>query len=126
MVLLLHGAYAADSLLIWGESAAVASARAKSGRRRSPATPPRSPFDAGPATLLEAAALGGLPTDAAQPRPLTLFPPSAAGRPLSSSSLIEPPSTATEPYALEPWRVAALQYPAASALALLCARQGKR
>jgi SNF2 family DNA or RNA helicase len=127
MVLLLHGAVADGSLLIWGETSRSAPAQSIQRRRaRSSGEPPVSPFDAGAGGLVAGAKEGGLSVSAVPVRQATLFLPTLDGLPLASSPLIETPAVRTGEASLGAWRVSALDFPLALAIEPLCACQGKR
>jgi hypothetical protein len=122
MVLLLHGAVADGSLLIWGETSRSAAARPVQRRRaRSSGEPPVSPFDAGAGGLVAGAKEGGLSVSAVPVRRATLFLPTLDGLPLASSPLIETPAVRTGEASLGAWRVSALDFPLALAIEPLCA-----
>ncbi|MDQ2802355.1 MAG: DEAD/DEAH box helicase [Pseudomonadota bacterium] len=126
MVLLLHGAVADGSLLMWGETPRSAKQRAIRRRRGSKSAIPTSPFDAGTEALVAATREGGLFVVDVPVRQVALFLPSREGRPLASSPLIEDPDERTGEMSLEAWRVWALDFPLAQAIEPLCACLGKR
>ena len=126
MVLLLHGAVADGSLLIWGESGRPARQHVPQRRTRPASKPPVSPFDVGAEVLVASAKGGGLSIADVPVRQITLFLPSLEGRPLASSPLIEAATERTSEASLAAWRVSALDFSAALAIEPLCACQGKR
>ena len=127
MVLLLHGAVADGSLLIWGETGRSAAAKpVQRQRARSTGEPPASPFDAGGEALVAGAKEGGLSVAAVPVRQVTLFLPTLDRLPLASSPLIETPAVRMGEASLGAWRVSALDFPLALAIEPLCACQGKR
>jgi SNF2 family DNA or RNA helicase len=91
-VIVLHGAFAAGDLLVWGEIP-------KTNRRSRKYV---SPYDAGAKTLLAA-----LP-DSGKTRPAIAWLPTVAGQPLPSSPLISSEPAGAGACALEPWEVTAL------------------
>ncbi|HWE35987.1 MAG TPA: DEAD/DEAH box helicase [Isosphaeraceae bacterium] len=110
----------------WGESPPgdAAGVPAPRGRRAigRPAAAPDSPFDPGPARLVEA--LGVVPGLAFKPKdvdPWIAWLPTAAGRPLASSPIVaEGPSNGAT-FAPSPWGVSAVPLDPARALDLLAA-----
>ncbi len=126
MVLLLHGAVADGSLLIWGETGRPARQHVPQRRTRSASEPPVSPFDVGAEVLVASAKGGGLSITDVPVRQITLFLPSLDGHPLASSPLIEAATERTSEASLAAWRVSALDFSLALAIEPLCACQGKR
>src|SRR5260221_4801854 len=124
--LLLHGAVADGSLLIWGETGSPARQHVPQRRPRSASEPPVSPFGAGAEVLVASAKGGGLSITNVPVRQITLFLPSLDGRPLGSSPLIEAATERTSEASLAAWRVSALDLSAALAVEPFFDCQGKR
>jgi SNF2 family DNA or RNA helicase len=120
-MLLVHAAVLERRFYVWGEAPPEAT-RAAKGRRKRTAPVEPLPFAADGPVVAAALAphLADLARNAAA-EPLTLWLPTAAGRPLASHPLIAPPPEADSPAALAPWGVTARRLTPAQAVALLAA-----
>ena len=114
-MLILHGGFFADHLLLWGETSAPQNPRSDCVGRGRPKTagPPPFPYDAGQDTLLKVIKEAGLaPSDTnCHCRTAIARLPSRKNKPQVSSPLISesPGSSATT--AISPWQVTALNLP---------------
>src|SRR6516164_6328552 len=106
-MLLLHAAVLEGRFYVWGETPAEA-ARAAKGRRKPTAPAEPLPF-AADGSVVAATLASHLPDLArnAAAEPLTLWLPTAEGRPLASHPVIAAPPEAGTPAALAPWGVTA-------------------
>ncbi len=128
MALFIHGTFAGEQFLLWGESAperAVVPPKRR-GRQPKKVAPPHYPFDSGADALARALAEVGMAT----PDPLTaemvLRLPAVDGRPVASSPLVEEPPRSNGGPTIAPWTASALRLPAGTAVEVLCGCVGKR
>jgi SNF2 family DNA or RNA helicase len=125
--IVLHGAFAAESLVLWGESRASSSRRGASSARppldrRRPAL---SPYDAGRDAMIAAIPASGLALGH-QMESAAILLPSRGHLPEASSSLIADPSPKSDKLEPRQWRVTAIMLEWPAAVELLCACAGKR
>jgi len=126
-MIVLHGGFLEDWLLLWGERPAAA----LGGRRRGLRTtaPRHYVHDAGATALMEALQAAGVAFKPAARhiQELTVWLPTKGEHPVPSSGLIgeEPPESATE-NTLAPWSITAYPLLPREAMDLLCLCVGKR
>jgi superfamily II DNA or RNA helicase len=125
---LLHSAFAAERLMLWGETGGVVSkeredpTHATHGEQRFPP----SPYSAKGEVLLAAIHASGVPLGNRRTQGVAIQLPSLKDRPHASSPLVAQSPANAEKLVLRPWLVTAvdLQWPAA--IDFLCACAGKR
>jgi superfamily II DNA or RNA helicase len=128
VALFIHGGFAGEHFLLWGESAperAVVPPKRR-GRRPKKVAPPHYPFDSGADALARALAEAGMAMPNARPDQMVLRLPSIDGRPLASSPLVEEPPPSNDAPTITPWTSSALRLPAGAAVEILCGCVGKR
>ena len=126
--MLLHGAFDGMRFLVWGEvppeqATTVLKPR---GRRPKGSPPPPLPFDTGAEALTAALSLGSPEMEDRPAATTVLWLPSAAGRPVASSPLIEELREPTDGITLAPWTVSAFSLPLPEAMELLCRCVGRK
>ena len=133
--ILLHGTFAAERLMLWGETRAASSASASPSKRRE--APARahaaldqnrfalSPYDAHEA-LLAAIHASGIPTGGHRAEGAVILLPSLEHRPHASSPLVAEPLANSDSLVLRPWRVTAVTLNWPVTIDFLCACAGKR
>ncbi|MBI1918053.1 MAG: DEAD/DEAH box helicase [Planctomycetes bacterium] len=122
-MLVLHASVINGQLLLWGETPP---AGPKRRRTKSSGSAP-SPLDPGGDRLLQAIteALPEHTSDRGEVETLTGWLPTAAGRPLASSRLVDEPPVASAKVELAPWTLNVVQLPPGIAVDLLCAAAGR-
>jgi superfamily II DNA or RNA helicase len=128
VALFIHGAFAGEHFLLWGETAPEAAVvpRKRRGRQPKKAMPPHHPLDSGADALARALAEVGMATPDPLADKMVLRLPVVDGRPVASSPLVEePPKSNGEP-TIAPWTSSALRLPAEAAVEFLCGCVGKR
>src|SRR5208282_4303011 len=128
--ILLHGAFAAGRLMLWGETRAASSASASpSKRRETPALDQNrfafSPYDAREA-LVAAIQASGIPTGGRRTEGAVILLPSLEHRPHASSPLVAEPLANSDNLVLRPWWVTAVSLNWPATIDFLCACAGKR
>jgi SNF2 family DNA or RNA helicase len=133
--ILLHGTFAAERLMLWGETRAASSASASPSKRREAPAPAHaaldqnrfafSPYDAHEA-LLAAIHASGIPTGGRRAEGAVLLLPSLEHRPHASSPLVAEPLANPDNLVLRPWRVTAVTLNWPVTVDFLCACAGKR
>ncbi len=127
MTLFLHGAFAGERFLVWGEAPPeqAAPVRKPRGRRPKVPPPPPSPFDPGPEVLAAALSAGWPEIDSPPADKVVVWLPSKGARPVASRPLIEDPPEATGGITIAPWTVSALVVPIVDAVHLLSRCAGR-
>src|SRR5438105_12395654 len=122
-MLVLHASALDGQLLLWGETPP---AGPKPRRKKTSRSAP-SPFDPGGDRLLQALtdALPEHTSDRGEVETRTGWLPTAAGRPLASSRLIDEPPAASAKVELAPWTLSIVRLPPTLAVDLLCAAVGR-
>jgi len=126
--ILLHGAFAAERLMLWGERRA-----ALSKRREAPAHPPldqhrfaSSPYDPGREALLAAIRASGLAPAGRRVEGVAILLPSLEHRPHASSPLVAESSANSDNLVLRRWQITAVVLHWPATIEFLCACAGKR
>jgi len=105
-LILLHTAFLADGLFLWGEVRPEASAPTRRpGRKARRPRPERLPYDAGDKGLAAALAAAGLPAQGRSGEARVAWVPTAGGVPVASSPLIAGAPDPGASYSLAPWTV---------------------
>ena len=127
VTLFLHGAFAGERFLVWGEvpPKQAAPVRKPRGRRPKVPPPPPSPFDPGPEVLAAALSAGWPEIDSPPADKVVVWLPSKGARPVASRPLIEDPPEATGGITIAPWTVSALVVPIVDAVYLLSRCAGR-
>ena len=127
VTLFLHGAFAGERFLVWGEvpPKQAAPVRKPRGRRPKVPPPPPSPFDLGPEVLAAALSAGWPEIDSPPADKVVVWLPSKGARPVASRPLIEDPPEATGGITIAPWTVSALVVPIVDAVYLLSRCAGR-
>src|SRR5438034_4307626 len=122
-MLVLHASALDGQLLLWGETPPEEPKRRRAKTSRSAP----SPLDPGGNRLLQAIAetLPEHSSDRGDVETVTAWLPTAAGRPLASSRLIDEPPAASAKIELAPWTLSAVRLPTDVAVDLLCAAAGR-
>jgi len=133
--ILLHGAFAAGRLIVWGETRAAPSVSAPpSKRHEAPALAHAaldrnrfgfSPYDARDA-ILAAIHASGISTAGRRTEGAVILLPSLEHRPEASSPIIAEPHPNSDNLVLRPWWVTAVTLSWPAAIDFLCACAGKR
>jgi SNF2 family DNA or RNA helicase len=125
-MIVLQGAVRNGAFVLWGESPAVTTKRPTAKKKASVAVRP-SPFDAGGERLIEAVAEGvaGLALLPSKADEWVVWLPSTSDGPAPSSPLVAEPPDPKGAVSLEPWRVAGLSLPIATAVDVLAACIGR-
>lgn len=134
--LLLHGAFAANGLVLWGETRAASCASPSPSRRSQASVGPRarpgqnqpsfSPYDAGGEVLLTAIRAAGISTAGCRTRAAAISLPSLEQRPAASSPLVaEAPENSAE-LVLRQWLVTTVALRGSRTIDFLAACAGRR
>jgi hypothetical protein len=126
-MIVLHTAFEADRLVLWGERSpeTVPRIARRPGRRPRVPRPDPHPFAADAETLEKALAAAGVP-ERRRPRERGIaWLPSLDDAPVASSPLLAPPPEPTARVGLRPWTVTAVRLPVAEAVELLAAAAGR-
>jgi hypothetical protein len=123
---LLHAAFLADGLFLWGEMRPEASAPTRRpGRKARRPRPERLPYDAGEKGLAAALAAAGLPARGRGGEARIAWVPTAGGVPVASSPLVAGAPDPNASYSLAPWTVTGRVLSPRQAIDLLCACVGR-
>ena len=125
-LILLHAAFLADGLFLWGEMRADASpAPKRPGRKPRRPRPEGLPYDAGAKGLATALAAAGLPARGRACEARIAWLPTAGDAPVASSPIIAGPPDPNASYSLAPWTVTGRVLSPREAIDLLCACVGR-
>ena len=128
-MIILHAGFLDQRLLLWGESPARVPAGPTQQRgRKSKASAPDLPTDAGAIGLAASLEQAGVPVQGRQKRAGSVIAwlPTKGDRPVPSSPLVAESADSSGPLALSPWTVAVLPLASEDAVSLLCASVGKQ
>jgi len=124
----LHGAFDGQRLLLWAESrleSAAAASRSGRSKRRQDA-PLQSPYDPGPAALIDALSTSSVAVANFRAEAAVIWLPSIGGSPVASSRLVAEAPDRIDQAALQSWRVTVVSASWSAAIELLCACTGRR
>ena len=125
-MILLHAAFLADGLFLWGEMRPEASAPTRRpGRKARRPRPERLPYDAGEKGLAAALAAAGLLARGPSGEARIAWVPTAGDTPMASNPLVAGPPDREASCVLAPWTVTGRVLSLREAIDLLCACVGR-